>query len=230
MGKDLIIVESPAKVKTIRKFLGGNYMVHASVGHIRDLPSNVLGVDEDRDFSPCYQIIAGKEKVVEDLRSAAARADKVFLAPDPDREGEAIAWHVADLLKDSNHNIQRIQFNEITARAVKDALQHPRPINADLFNAQQARRILDRLVGYKLSPLLWKKVKRGISAGRVQSVALRLLVDRDKKRRAFVPEEYWLFRARLAATEPPEFTAELHRVDGEKPVLGSAEAAQALED
>jgi DNA topoisomerase-1 len=229
MGKDLIIVESPAKVKTIRKFLGNSYMVQASVGHIRDLPSKNLGVDEEKDFSPLYQIITGKEKVVEDLRAAAARADKVFLAPDPDREGEAIAWHVADLIKDSNRNIQRIQFNEITSRAVKEALENPRPINANLFNAQQARRILDRLVGYKLSPLLWKKVKQGISAGRVQSVALRLIVERDKERRAFVPEEHWLIRARLAAAEPPEFTAELHKVDGKKPQVPSQEAALALE-
>jgi DNA topoisomerase-1 len=229
MGANLIIVESPAKVKTIRKFLGNDYLVKASVGHIRDLPSKTLGVDEEKDFAPHYQIITGKEKVVEDLRAAAAKADRVFLAPDPDREGEAIAWHVADLIKDNNRNIQRIQFNEITARAVKEALEHPKPINANLFNAQQARRILDRLVGYKLSPLLWQKVKRGISAGRVQSVALRLIVEREKERRAFVPKEHWLIRVRLAAAELPEFTAELYKVNEKKANIASGEAALALE-
>ena len=229
MGKDLIIVESPAKVKTILKFLGNKYMVQASVGHIRDLPSKTLGVDENNDFAPQYQIIQGKEKVVAELRAAAAKADKVYLAPDPDREGEAIAWHVAELIGDSNTNIQRIQFNEITAKAVKEALEHPRPLNVNLFNAQQARRILDRLVGYKISPLLWKKVKQGISAGRVQSVALRLIVDRDKERRAFVPEEYWLIRVDLAASEPPVFRADLHKVGGKKPIVATEKDALALE-
>ena len=232
MAKDLIIVESPAKVKTIRKFLGNNYAVQASVGHIRDLPSKTLGVDEGNDFAPQYEIIPGKEKVVADLRSAAAKADNIYLAPDPDREGEAIAWHVAALIEDQakNKNVQRIQFNEITKRAVQEALANPRPLNANLFDAQQARRVLDRLVGYKISPLLWKKVKRGISAGRVQSVALRLLADRDSERRAFVPEEYWLFRAFLEAAGPPVFRADLHKVDGKKPVLASEKDALALED
>ena len=231
MAKDLIIVESPAKVKTIRKFLGNKYAVQASVGHIRDLPSKTLGVDEDHSFAPQYEIIPGKEKVVAELRSAAAKADNIYLAPDPDREGEAIAWHVAALIEDEskNKNVQRIQFNEITQRAVKEALAHPRPLNANLFDAQQARRVLDRLVGYKISPLLWKKVKRGISAGRVQSVALRILADRDAERRVFEPEEYWLFRAFLAGAEPPVFRADLHKVDGKKPAVGSEEAALALE-
>jgi DNA topoisomerase-1 len=216
MGKNLIIVESPAKVKTIRKFLGNAYSVHASVGHIRDLPSKTLGVDENNGFAPHYEIIPGKEKIVDALREAAARADNVYLAPDPDREGEAIAWHIAALIEDGKTNIQRIQFNEITAHAVKDALAHPRPLNANLFDAQQARRILDRLVGYKISPLLWNKVKRGISAGRVQSVALRLLAEREAERRAFTPEEYWLFRVHLDAGAPPLFRADLHKVDGKK--------------
>lgn len=230
MAKDLIIVESPAKVKTIRKFLGNKYTVQASVGHIRDLPAKSLGVDEENAFTPQYEVIPGKERVVEDLRSAAAKADNIYLAPDPDREGEAIAWHVAALLDGKNKNIQRIQFNEITSRAVKEALAHPRPLNANLFNAQQARRVLDRLVGYKISPLLWKKVKRGISAGRVQSVALRLLVDRDSERRAFIPEEYWLFRVFLQAGEPPVFRADLHKIDGKKAVVGSEQQALALEE
>ena len=157
MGKSLIIVESPAKVKTIKKFLGPGYLVQASVGHIRDLPKSNIGVDEANDFAPEYEIIQGKEKVVQSLRDAASKVDTVFLAPDPDREGEAIAWHVAELLKDKNPNIKRIQFNEITSRAVHEALDHPRDLNVNLFDAQQARRVLDRLVGYKISPLLWKK-------------------------------------------------------------------------
>ncbi len=229
MGKDLIIVESPAKVKTIRKFLGNKYMVQASVGHVRDLPTKTLGVDESNNFAPQYRVIEGKEKIVADLCDAAAKADNVYLAPDPDREGEAIAWHVASLIEGQNTRISRIQFNEITAKAVKDALEHPRPLNADLFDAQQARRILDRLVGYKISPLLWKKVKRGISAGRVQSVALRLIVDRDAERRVFVPEEYWLMRAFFAAGEPPVFKADLHKIDGKKAALKNGDAAAAVE-
>ncbi len=229
MGKDLIIVESPAKVKTIRKFLGNKYMVQASVGHVRDLPTKTLGVDESNNFAPQYRVIEGKEKIVADLCDAAAKADNVYLAPDPDREGEAIAWHVASLIEGQNTRISRIQFNEITAKAVKDALEHPRPLNADLFDAQQARRILDRLVGYKISPLLWKKVKRGISAGRVQSVALRLIVDRDAERRVFVPEEYWLMRAFFAAGEPPVFKADLHKIDGKKAALKNGEEAAAVE-
>ena len=182
MAKDLIIVESPAKVKTISKFLGSGYDVQASVGHVRDLPKQKLGVDEEHDFSPQYEVVKNKQQVVKSLRQAACSANTVFLAPDPDREGEAIAWHVAQLLEDCCSNIKRIQFNEITSRAVKNALEHPRELNQNLFNAQQARRILDRLVGYKISPLLWKTVKRGISAGRVQSVTLRLIVDREKER------------------------------------------------
>ncbi|MDR2489708.1 MAG: type I DNA topoisomerase [Desulfovibrio sp.] len=229
MGKNLIIVESPAKVKTIRKFLGNAYAVHASVGHIRDLPSKTLGVDENNGFAPHYEIIPGKEKIVDALREAAAKADNVYLAPDPDREGEAIAWHIAALIEDGKKSIQRIQFNEITARAVKEALTHPRPLNANLFDAQQARRVLDRLVGYKISPLLWNKVKRGISAGRVQSVALRLLAERDAERRIFVPEEYWLFHIFLDAGSPPLFRADLHKVDGKKPKLNNEQDALAIE-
>ena len=229
MARDLIIVESPAKVKTIRKFLGNNYDVQASVGHVRDLPTKTLGVDENNGFAPQYQVITGKERVVNALRDAAAKADNVYLAPDPDREGEAIAWHVASLIRDKNTNIKRILFNEITARAVKEALKTPRPLDEALFDAQQARRVLDRLVGYKISPLLWQKVKRGISAGRVQSVALRMIVDRDMERRAFVPEEYWQFKALFAADEPPAFQAELHKVDGKKPAIGNEKAALTLE-
>jgi DNA topoisomerase-1 len=229
MGKDLIIVESPAKVKTIKKFLGNAYAVEASVGHVRDLPSKNLGVDEQADFTPQYQIIPGKQKVVAKLKDAAATAGTIYLAPDPDREGEAIAWHVAQILKDAGAPIRRIQFNEITARAVREALSHPREINEKLFLSQQARRILDRLVGYKVSPILWQKVKSGISAGRVQSVALRLVVDREKERRAFVPEEYWNFKAKLVGGVPPEFEAELVKYAGKKLDIGSQETAEAAE-
>ncbi|NJB67938.1 DNA topoisomerase-1 [Desulfobaculum xiamenense] len=230
MSKNLIIVESPAKVKTIKKFLGRQYAVEASVGHVRDLPDKKLGVDEE-SFEPEYQIIPGKEKVVNKLTSAAAKAETIYLAPDPDREGEAIAWHVARILRDSNGEatIQRIQFNEITSRAVKEALEHPRELDEDLFNSQQARRVLDRLVGYKVSPLLWKKVKRGISAGRVQSVALRLVVDREKERRAFEPEEYWVLKVRLAGDTPPPFEADLWKVGGKPAKVGSGDQAAAVE-
>lgn len=230
MGKQLIIVESPAKVKTIKKFLGPQYMVQASVGHVRDLPSSSLGVDEANDFAPHYEVIDNKKNVVSDLRAAASKADTVYLAPDPDREGEAIAWHVAELIRDKAKDIKRIQFNEITAKAVKEALAHPRELNGHLFDAQQARRVLDRLVGYKISPLLWKSIKRGISAGRVQSVALRLIVEREEAREAFKPEEYWLFRALLAADVPPSFKAELAKVGGKKAVVSNAAQAKDIED
>ncbi len=229
MNKDLIIVESPAKVKTLKKFLGQDYLVEASVGHIRDLPTKTLGVDEQNHFQPEYTILSGKEKVVDKLRRAAAKSQQVFLAPDPDREGEAIAWHVAEVIKDKNENYRRIQFNEITATAVREALKSPRALNEHLFNSQQARRILDRLVGYKISPLLWQKVKRGISAGRVQSVALRLIVEREKERQAFQPEEYWVFKALLQAGDGPAFESELWKVKGKKPKIGSGEEAEQLE-
>ncbi|GFH62336.1 MAG: DNA topoisomerase I [Candidatus Desulfovibrio kirbyi] len=229
MGKQLIIVESPAKVKTIKKFLGTHYAVHASIGHVRDLPVKTLGVDEARDFAPCYEIIETKKRVVNELREAAAKADTVYLAPDPDREGEAIAWHIAELIRDKTKNIKRIQFNEITSKAVREALEHPRELNGHLFDAQQARRVLDRLVGYKISPLLWQTVKRGISAGRVQSVALRLIVDREVAREAFVPEEYWSFKALLGAESPPPFTAEFVKINGKKAVIANKGQADALE-
>ncbi len=227
MGKQLIIVESPAKVKTIKKFLGPQYTVQASVGHVRDLPASSLGVDEANDFAPHYEVIENKKNVVSELRAAAAKADMVYLAPDPDREGEAIAWHVAELIRDKAKDIKRIQFNEITAKAVKEALEHPRELNGHLFDAQQARRVLDRLVGYKISPLLWKTIKRGISAGRVQSVALRLIVEREAEREAFRPEEYWLFKALLAAAPP--FKAELVKISGKRAVISNAEQADNLE-
>jgi DNA topoisomerase-1 len=233
MTKDLIIVESPAKVKTIGKFLGKDYAVEASVGHVRDLPKGDMGLDEEHGYQPRYEIIKGKEDVVGRLRKAAKAANHVYLAPDPDREGEAIGWHVAELIKSQNKNVSRIQFNEITARAVKEALEHPRPINANLVGAQQARRVLDRLVGYKISPILWKHVKRGISAGRVQSVALRLIVDRERERRAFQPVEHWALKARLEGQNPPPFRADLWKIGTKTvapglPDIGSQDAAEAL--
>ena len=194
--KNLVIVESPAKAKTLEKFLGKDYKVEACGGHLRDLPKNKLGVDIEHDFAPTYILIKGKTKIVKSLTSAALKAGRIFLAPDPDREGEAIAWHLSFIL-DGSRKIKRIEFNEITKQAVQEAVMHPREINMNRVNAQQARRILDRLVGYKLSPLLWKKVRKGLSAGRVQSVVVRLICEREKQIGEFKPQEYWSILAAL---------------------------------
>ena len=191
MAKYLVIVESPAKVKTIKKFLGKNYEVMASNGHVRDLPKSQLGIDVEHDYEPKYITIRGKGEILAKLRKEAKKADKVYLATDPDREGEAISWHLSKALKLEDKKMYRISFNEITQSAVKASLKHPREIDMNLVNAQQARRILDRMVGYKISPLLWAKVKRGLSAGRVQSVALRIICDREEEINSFIPEEYW---------------------------------------
>lgn len=191
MDKNLVIVESPAKAKTIGKFLGKNYVVKASVGHVRDLPKSKLGIDIDNNFEPYYITIRGKGDIIKELKKATKKSKKVLLATDPDREGEAISWHLAELLKlDKNEKI-RIEFNEITKNAIKNAVKNPRVINSDLIDAQQARRILDRLVGYKISPLLWNKIEKGLSAGRVQSIAVKLICDKEKEINAFKPEEYW---------------------------------------
>ena len=198
MPKYLVIVESPAKVKTIKKFLGSNYEVLASNGHVRDLPKSRLGVDVEHDYEPKYITIRGKGDILAALRRASKKADKVYLATDPDREGEAISWHLAEALKLDEKKQQRITFNEITKSAVKESLKHARPIDMDLVDAQQTRRILDRMVGYLISPLLWKKVKRGLSAGRVQSVALRIIGDREDEINAFIPQEYWTTGCRAA--------------------------------
>lgn len=197
MAKYLVIVESPAKVNTIKKFLGSNYNVVASNGHVRDLPKSTMGIDVDNDYEPKYITIRGKGEKLAELRKEVKKADKVYLATDPDREGEAISWHLATALKLDNKKMQRITFNEITKSAVKASLKEPREINMDLVNAQQTRRMLDRLVGYSISPLLWQKVKRGLSAGRVQSVALRMICDREREINAFIPEEYWTLDAQL---------------------------------
>ena len=191
MADYLVIVESPAKAKTIERYLGKKYKVKASMGHVRDLPKSQLGVDTEHDFEPRYITIRGKGPVLKELKTAAKKAKKVFLAADPDREGEAIAWHLAHSLDLDLSSDCRVVFNEITKDAIKDSFKHPRMIDMDLVDAQQARRILDRLVGYKISPILWKKVKKGLSAGRVQSVALRLIIDRENEINEFKPEEYW---------------------------------------
>ena len=192
MGKKLVIVESPAKAKTIGRYLGKDYKITASVGHIRDLPANTLGVNVTNDFKPVYITMRGKDKVIKELKELASDSDFVYIATDPDREGEAIAWHIATVLKIDPESNCRITFNEITKNAVQSAIEKPRTIDMDLVNAQQARRILDRLVGYELSPLLWSKIRKGLSAGRVQSVATRLVMERDAQIDAFIPEEYWL--------------------------------------
>ncbi len=197
MSKNLVIVESPAKVKTIKKFLGNNYEVAASQGHVRDLPKSSLGIDVDNDYEPKYITIRGKGDLVADLRKKVKKADKIYLATDPDREGEAIAWHLYYILKLENKPTYRITFNEITKNAVKESIKNPREIDMDLVDAQQTRRILDRMVGYRISPVLWAKVKRGLSAGRVQSIALRIICDREKEIDEFIPEEYWSLDASI---------------------------------
>src|ERR1700675_2760788 len=211
MAKSLVIVESPAKAKTISKYLGGDYTVEASVGHIMDLPKNDIGVElEKRTFAPTLIVSPGKEKIVDRLKKLAAKADMVYLAPDPDREGEAIAAHLSMQLLPMVKNksqVRRVTFNEITKKAVQAAFQHARDVDENLVDAQQTRRVLDRLVGYQVSPLLWDKVRRGLSAGRVQTVALRLIVEREQEINAFNPVEYWTIDAVLAGPKPPAFDA-----------------------
>src|SRR5215212_7737231 len=228
MSKNLVIVESPAKAKTINKFIGKDYVVKASVGHVRDLPKSELGVDEET-FEPTYEILEGKEKVVSELKAAAKKAENIYIASDPDREGEAIGWHVMKLLGVDSKKVRRILFHEITKNAVRKAMEQPTDIDMNKVNAQQARRVLDRLVGYKLSPLLWDKVRRGLSAGRVQSVALKMITDREDEIKAFVPEEYWTFAARLAAGNPPQFIAKLSKVEGKKADVTNEEQARIIE-
>src|SRR5262245_45981174 len=212
-GKPVVIVESPAKAKTINKILGSGYVVKACMGHVRDLPERKFGINVDSDFEPTYQTIKGKTKIVSELRSATRSADAVYLAPDPDREGEAIAWHLVEALKIPRERAKRVTFNEITKRGVLEAFKHPGTISMQRVNAQQARRFLDRIVGYKLSPLLWKKVGRGLSAGRVQSVAVRLIVEREREIKAFKPEEYWTITAKLDE-DGAVFSANLVKLDG----------------
>lgn len=232
MAKNLVIVESPAKAKTIKKILGKDFEVKASAGHIRDLPKKGIGVNIKKNFEPQYEVLAEKADVVKDLQEAAEKATTVYLAPDPDREGEAIAWHLATILTDGGNNatLKRIEFNEITKEAIQRAIKHPRDIDVNRVNAQQARRVLDRLVGYKISPLLWQKVKRGLSAGRVQSVAVRLICDREKEIQAFRPEEYWTIAADLGkgTAKTGAFTAELTKWKGKKLDVNNQKSADAI--
>jgi DNA topoisomerase-1 len=232
MAKSLVVVESPAKAKTINKYLGKDYKVIASMGHVRDLPKSKLGVDVDEGFEPTYEVIASRKKVLKELKDEAKKATHIFMATDPDREGEAIGWHLAEELGATNKKkIRRLMFNEITKKGVLAALDKPMDIDKKMVDAQQARRVLDRLVGYKISPLLWDKVRRGLSAGRVQSVALKLVSDREREIGAFVPEEYWNLTARLAGPVPPEFDARLLKKGGSNiKVANEAESNAVLAD
>jgi DNA topoisomerase-1 len=229
--KSLVIVESPAKANTINKYLGNDYVVKASLGHVKDLPKSKLGVDIENDFEPVYDIIPGKEKVIKELRTAAKSANRILLAADPDREGEAICQHLKEIL-DGNGKAEvfRVLFNEITPKAIRAAVQNPGRINKHIVDAQQARRILDRLVGYQVSPLLWDKVRRGISAGRVQTVALRLIVEREREIHAFVPEEYWSIIAKLEGQLPPQFEARLAKIKGKTAEVKTQQEADHILD
>ena len=230
MAKSLVVVESPAKAKTINKYLGKSYKVVASMGHIRDLPKSKLGVDVDEAFTPVYEPIPARKKVIKELRAAAKVATDIYVATDPDREGEAIGWHLAAELGGKKRSVHRLMFNEITKKAIVDALKHPVEINQRMVDAQQARRVLDRLVGYKLSPLLWDKVRRGLSAGRVQSIALKLVCDREHEIEQFNPEEYWHIFANLIGPVPPEFEAKLQKKNGKTvKVLNEAESKTIVE-
>ena len=227
-GGTLVIVESPRKAKTLTKYLGRGYRVKATVGHVRDLPEKKLGIDVDKGFEPEYVTIAGKEKTLQEIKDAAHNADEIYIATDPDREGEAIGWHVAEQIKrKAGPKVRRVLFHEYTKDAVREAMEHPRDIDSRLVDAQQARRVLDRLVGYKASPILWKTVKKGLSAGRVQTVALRLLVEREREIRAFKPQEYWSIAAAMEK-DGQRFTARLHAVDDKKVEIHDETQARAI--
>src|SRR5436190_64864 len=228
--KSLVIVESPAKANTINKYLGKEFIVKASLGHVKDLPKSKLGVDIENDFEPVYEVIPGKEKVIKELRAAAKGADRILLAADPDREGEAICQHLRETLDGSKAEVFRVLFNEITPKAIRAAVEKPGRINQNIVDAQQARRILDRLVGYQISPLLCDKVRRGISAGRVQTVALRLIVEREREIQAFVPKEYWSIIAKLEGHEPPQFEARLAKVKGKAAEVNDQKEADHILD
>ena len=227
----LVIVESPSKAKTIGKYLGNDYTVKASMGHLRDLPKSKMGVDLEHDFTPQYQPVRGKEELIKELKKAASQADTVYLATDPDREGEAISWHLKELLNLPDEKTHRVTFNEITRKVVQDSIAHPRDIDYNLVDAQQARRILDRIVGYELSPLLWKKVRRGLSAGRVQSVATRMVVDRENEIRAFQPREYWSLDVTLNRVgKPGSFVAHYYGEDKKRELANQAETQAVIDD
>src|SRR6266550_1195527 len=228
MAKALVVVESPAKAKTINKYLGRDFKVIASMGHVRDLPKSRLGVDVDNDFEETYESLESRKKVLKELKDAAKDATDIYVATDPDREGEAIGWHLIQELKGKKRKFHRLTFNEITKRAVNEALAHPRAIDEKMVAAQRARRVLDRLVGYKISPILWDKVRRGLSAGRVQSVALKLVCDREREIEQFVPVEYWYVFARLAGSNPPEFDAKLLKKSGDNVTVANEEQSKAI--
>ncbi len=230
-GTNLVIVESPSKAKTIGKYLGPDYTVKACMGHLRDLPKSKMGVDIEHGFEPEYRPLSGKEDIIKDLKKTAGASKAVFLATDPDREGEAISWHLKELLGLPDEQTHRVTFNEITKNVVASAIQSPRGIDYDLVDAQQARRILDRIVGYQLSPLLWKKIRRGLSAGRVQSVATRLVVDRENEIRAFQSREYWSLEVLLNRLEKPgSFTAHYHGEDKKRELQNEQEADAIIAD
>jgi DNA topoisomerase I len=224
----LVVVESPAKAKTIKKYLGAGFTVKASVGHVMDLPKSKMGVDVEHGFAPEYVVIRGKGKIIAEIKKSAKEVDVVYLAPDPDREGEAIAYHLAQEIRSSCSNIKRVLFNEITKRGITDGLSHPGEIDTHKFESQQARRILDRLVGYEISPILWKKVKRGLSAGRVQSVAVRLVVEREREISAFKPVEYWTVEADVEGKNPPPFKVRLVKIDGKKAELSTGDDSRSI--
>jgi len=226
--QSLIVVESPSKAKTITKYLGKGFSVIASVGHVKDLPKSKFGVDVEKGFRPHYVVIKGKKAILDEIKQAAKKAERVYLAPDPDREGEAIAWHIAEELNGKSNKIYRVLFNEITEQAITRALEHPGKVDRNKVDAQQARRILDRIVGYKISPLLWEKVRRGLSAGRVQSVAVRLVCEREKEREAFVSEEYWSITAKLEGRNPPPFEARLIQIRGQEAELATGDQSRSL--
>src|SRR3954466_1969122 len=232
MPKALVIVESPAKAKTINKYLGKQYVVKASLGHIKDLPKKDLAVDVANGFEPRYEVIEGKRKLIAELKQTAKTVEEIYLAADPDREGEAICAHLQEELRNGKNGprIYRVMFNEITKRAIEKAFEKPGQVDANLVDAQQARRVLDRLVGYKISPLLWDKVRRGLSAGRVQSVALKLICDSEREIERFVPVEYWHVFARLAGPQPPEFEAKLLKKSGETITVSSEAESKAVLD
>jgi DNA topoisomerase-1 len=228
MANSLIVVESPTKVKTIKKFLGKDFNVIASMGHIKDLPKSTLGIDLDRNFEPTYKNIESKKKTIDELKKASKGVENIYLAPDPDREGEAIAWHISEIINKKNKNIYRVLFNDLTKKTVLEAIYHPLNLDFHKYEAQQTRRILDRLVGYQISPVLWDKVKRGLSAGRVQSVAVRMICEREKEINKFVPEEYWNLTAQFQGENPPPFDAKLHKIDGKKAKVKNEEQAARL--
>ena len=228
MAKRLVIVESPAKARTVHKYLGPDFMVKASLGHIRDLPKKELGVDIEHEFKPVYEIIPEKKETVTELQKSATECESVLLAADPDREGEAICWHLKALLENFNKNIKRVLFHEITKGAIRDAFSHIGELDQGKIEAQQARRLLDRLVGYLISPLLWKKIGRGLSAGRVQSIAMRLICEREKEIRDFIPEEYWTIVAELEASQPPSFKANLVKIDDKKTKVKDGKSADKI--